>query len=412
MPSVSEAPALSRVERVWPRGAFAIALGCGLVSMAGSAALVASTASLGRAAGLVVVFAALACLEGAVCVDAVRPWLQGSPVSPRTWLLQLGVGVVALATFAWGPAMGGAALCGVLTGLLLPTASAIRYSRLNRDLVEETHGRLAEELAVGRPSKQTGKAHGGRAPQVGPVLRENLAGARDRALAWGAATVVAGVGALSLGVDGPVVMALVALGAVALARVCRRLLRAWFAVRDFEGVATEPRHAYVMVLADPRRRTKGPLLGVWATEPLPVDGRVPLAQSVYRCEDARSALVSASGAAVVHEAWLDAGPNARSARFSVPRWVAADAGLALPQRRVVAGPRHLAAIIGTDRPARTRPLTMPAPNPKAETATADPVRAITEPRSGAARLVMLFASRLAGLVLAGMVLAQGRTWFS
>ncbi len=406
MRSVSDAPAFPSVERTWPRGAFAIALGCGLVALSGSAALVASTDSLGDAGGLVVVFALLACLEGAVCVDAVRPWLRGSPLRPRTWLLQLGVGLVALAAFSGGPAVGGAALCGVLAGVLLPTASAIRYSRLDRDLGEEQDTRGAGELAVSRPPEEGRRVRGGRVPQVGPALRETLTDARDRAIAWAAATAVAAVGGLASGADAAVVLGMVLLGAAVVAWGYRRLLRAWFAVRDFEGVATEPRHAYVMVLADPRPRRTRPLLGVWSTEPLPFEGRLPLAESVYRCEGARSALVSTAGGAVVHEAWLDAAPSTRSARFSVPRWVAADAGLALPQRQIVLGPRYLASIIGAERPARARPLTMPAPNPTAETATAAPVRAITEPTSGTSRLLRLFSWRLVVLGLTGLVLAQ------
>ncbi|MET0997351.1 MAG: hypothetical protein ABWX73_01440 [Marmoricola sp.] len=403
---MSDAPAFPSVERTWPRGAFAIALGCGLGSLAGSAALVASTDSLSDAAGLVVVFAVLACLEGAVCVDAVRPWLRGSPVSPRTWFLQLGVALVVLAAFAGGPSVGGAAVCGVLAGILLPTASAIRYSRLNRDLVEDEDRRLAGELAVARPPEEARKTRGGRVPQVGPALREALAEARDRAIAWAAATGVAVVGGLAFDADAAVVLGMVLLGATAVAWVYRRLLRAWFALRDFEGVATEPRHAYVVVLADPRPRMTRPLLGVWSTEPVPVNGRVPLAEAVYRCAGTRSALTSAAGSVVVHEAWLDAGPSTRSARFSVPRWVAADSGLALPQRQVVLGPRYLASVIGSERPARARPLTMPAPNPTAETATAAPVRAMTEPTSGTAQLLRLFSWRLVVLVLAGLVLAR------
>ncbi len=408
MRRVSDAPAFSSVGRTWPRGAFAVALGCGLVSLAGSAALVASTDSLSRAARLVVVFALLAGLQGAVCVDAVRPWLRGIPVGPRTWLLQLAVVLVALAAFAGGPAVGGAALCGVLAGVLLPTASAIRYSRLDRDLVEEGDRRLAGELAVSRPPEEGRRLRGGRVPQVGPVLRETLTDARDRAVAWAAATGVASVGGLTLGADAEVVLGMVLVGSAAVAWVYRRLLRAWFALRDFEGVATEPRHAYVMVLADPRPRVKRPLLGVWSTSPVPVEGRLPLAESVYRCEGTRSALVSPAGSAVVHEAWLDAAPSTRSGHFSVPRWVAADAGLALPQRQVVMGPRYLASIIGTERPTRARPLTMPAPNPTAETATAAPVLAMTEPTSGTARLLGLFSWRLVVLVLVAIIVMVGR----
>lgn len=370
----------------------------------------ASADSLRRAVGLLVVFALLACLEGMVCVDAVRPWLRGGPVTPRTWLFQVGVALLVLAAFAGGPALGGAAFCGFLAGVLLPTASAIRFSRLHRDLVEAEDERLAQELAVSRPPEEARKVRAGRIPQVGPVLRETLADARDRCLAWAAATGVVALGGVAAEVAAPVVLGMVLLGAAALAWVYRGLLRAWFAVRDFEGVATEPHSAFAILLSDPRPRVTRPLLAVWSEEPLPVDGRLPLAEAVYRCAATRVDLLSAQGAAIVHEAWVDTAPSTRSGRFSVPRWVAADAGIALPQRQVVMGPRYFASILGTERPARARPLIMPAPNPTTETATASPVRAVTEATSGSGRWLSLFAWRVAGLAVVGMVLAQWRTW--
>lgn len=362
--------------------------------------------------GLVIVFALLACLEGLVCVDAVRPWLRGSPVTPRTWLLQIAVCLLVLAAFAGGPAVGGAAVCGLLAGVLLPAASAIRFSRLNRDLVAAEDERLAEELAVSRPAEETRKVRSGRIPQVGPVLREALADARDRSLAWAAATGVVAVGGVAAGAAAPAMLGMVLVGSAALAWVYRGLLRVWFAVRDYEGVATEPHSAFVMLLADPRPRVTRPLLAVWSAEPLPVDGRLPLAESVYRCSATKVALISTPGAAVVHEAWVDTAPSPRSGRFSVPRWVAADAGLALPQRQVVMGPRYFASILGTERPAPARPLTMPAPNPTTETATATPVQAVTEATSGSGRWLRLFAWRVAGLVIVGALVAQWRTWLS
>ncbi len=399
MRAVSDAAAFHRDDRVWPEGAFAVSLGCGLASLAGSAALVASASSLDRAVGLVAAFGVMACLEAVVWVDALRPWLRGNPVAPRTWLLQLVIVFLVLASFAGGPAMAGAALCGILTGVLLPTASTIHYSRITQDLVEKEDVAASEELSVSRPAGEDAPVRARRTPRVGLVLGEKYVADRDRSLAWAAATGVVALGGVAVNATGRVLVLVVLLGTAALAWVSRRLFGVWAAQRAFESAATEPRHAFVVLLSDPKSRAARPLLGVWSKEPVPRDGRLPLAEMVYRCDTRQNALASTQGAAVVHEAWVETGPGPRSR----PRWVVADAGVALPQRHAVLGRRYLASLIGAERPARARPLTIPVPRQATERATGT-ARVVTE-APGNGPWLRLFAWRLAGLVLAGLVFA-------
>jgi hypothetical protein len=157
----------------------------------------------------------------------------------------------------------------------------------------------------------------------------------------------------------------------------------------------------VVLLHDPSPRRSRPLLGVWSEEPVPAGGRMPRAEAVYRCDRRRDALLSEQGAVVVHEAWLDTGLRA-GAR---PRWVAADAGIALPRRAATFGRRYLASAIGAQRPARGRPLTMPPPDPTTETETGTVATVISEPTPGTGPWVRLFAWRVACLALAAVVLA-------
>jgi hypothetical protein len=460
---VSDAPAFPSDDRAWPRGAFALSVALGLTALAGSAALVGSADSVREAVGLMLVFVVVGCLEAAAYVRVMKPWLRRQPVPVQAHVLQAAVVAIALFTFLGGPAVGGAGLCGFLAGVFLPNASAIRFARVNRALQEEGDPRLAEEdpeegprpgpdgelygdpgqgsdlgpaLEPGtgpgdgpapvsaleqrhrgvrqqvrqhiapripqqgrRPTRRQVRARA--VPKVGPVLRETLAADRDRLLAWLAAMVAVLVGCLATAASGRAPLGVLLIGTAGLAWVARRWVGDRLALRDFEEAAVAPRHAHVVLLHDPNPRRPRPLLGVWSEEPVPAGGRMPRAEAVYRCDRRRDALLSEQGAVVVHEAWLDTGLRA-GAR---PRWVAADAGIALPRRRATFGRRYLASAIGAPRPARGRPLTMPAPDPTTETETGTVATVISEPRPGAGPWVRLFAWRLACLALAAVVLA-------
>jgi hypothetical protein len=396
MRPVSDAEAVPRDDRAWPTGAFGLSLSAGLVAFVCSALLVASAGSLVHALKLMGVFAALGCLEGVAYVDALRPWLQRQRIPPRTWLGQALIAGLALLGFSGGVAMGAAAICGVVAGMALPNASAMRVARVRRALADEDEGRLAlgepsESSPVGRPVRA------GRLPQVGPILRADFEDARDQTGAWIAAVTVLAVAAGAGPVPLNILVGVIAVGMVAVAWTSRRLLGALSALRDFESASTAPRRAFVVLLENPAPRAKHPLLGVWSEEPVPSKGRLPAAEEVYRCDPEQTALISVPGGVVVHEAWLDTVPGSRAR----PRWVAADAGIALPQRQVVVGQRSLDSVIGGERPRRTRPLTMPVPHPTTETASAVSTRTYGEAESGTRHVARLFAWRLMGLALTG-----------
>ncbi|MEO7351091.1 MAG: hypothetical protein ABIW17_04255 [Marmoricola sp.] len=402
---MSATPASPGQDRATPMGSFSVSLACGAGALAASAALVASAGSVGQALELFVVFAVLACLEAVAYVEAIRPWLDGASVPPGGRLAQLALVVLAFATFVGGPAMGAVGLCGFAAGVFVPNTSSIRYRRVNRSLVVEGETRpvagkspdAAAPAAPAAPADRPARARA--APKVGRVLRAAVNEERDRWLAWAAATFAVTVGCAAARTSGSVVLGVDFLGVAALVWVTRRALAARLALGDFEEARTEPRRGFVALVRDPHLPGTRPLLGVWSKEPVPVGGQLPRAEAVYRCDAARDALFSTRGAVVVHQAWVGAPSGSR------PRWVVADAGIALPRHRALLGPHRLDSVIGTERPARARTLSMPAPNPTTEAETGMFVTVISEPTSGTGPWARLFAWRLAALALAGAVLA-------
>jgi hypothetical protein len=101
--------------------------------------------------------------------------------------------------------------------------------------------------------------------------------------------------------------------------------------------------------------------------------------------------VSFQGDVVVHEAWVDTGPR----RWSKPRWVAADAGVAVPHRRAVLGRWYLSSLLSGERPELPRQLTQPPPRPDDEV--------IMEMGQAGGSLPAAVASRLAGLAALGLL---------
>lgn len=89
---------------------------------------------------------------------------------------------------------------------------------------------------------------------------------------------------------------------------------------------------------------------------------MPTPERVYRCDEELDALQSYQGDVMVHEAWVDTGPRPASK----PRWVAADAGVALPHRRAVFGRWYMGSLIGGERPEPAAPLTLRPPHPSTE----------------------------------------------
>ncbi len=434
---VSDGAAVPGHDSAGPVDSFVGSLACGFVALVGSAALVASADSVGRALELLFVFVVLVCLQAAAYAEGIRPWLMGEPVPLRGQVLQFVVIGLLLATFAGGLRLTGVAFCALGAGVFLPHAAALRFRRVKRELGEKGETWLAEEdsseaanrVLTGDPeghltsdatpaaasaasaaptaedSQETAAlaerpARARPAPKVGRFLRAAVNEERDRGLAWAAAIFAVTVGLVAAHVSGQVILGVDFLGVAALAWATRRLLGARLALRDFEEALTEPRRAYVVLLRDPSPRGTRPLLGVWAKEPKLAGGRLPRADAVYRCDAKLDALFSTRGAVIVHQAWVDTGPRAGSR----PRWVAADAGVALPRQRAILGTQHLDSVIGTERPPRSRSLSMPAPNPTTETETGTFVTVISEPVPETRHFLALFAWRVVTLAGAALVL--------
>jgi hypothetical protein len=390
---VSDDAPFPRDDRSWPQGAFTFSMVCGVLSLAVSAALLVSAGSPQQVAALGIAFIVAAGAEAAAYVAGIRPWLAGGSVPKGLQVAQVGLVLVAFLSFAAGPEFGGAVLCGFFAGLFLPNAAAIFHARTNREMVEQGELRLAEARTDEDPEPDDSEPMPrGMAPRVGRVLRAELAEERGRCLAWAAAAVVAVLGCVAAG-ERDVASGVGFVAAVVLVWVGRRLLGVWRALRDYEKSETEPRRAYVALLNDPNARVTRPLLGVWSEEPLS-HGRLPRAEAVFRCDEERSALMSPPGRVVVHEAWVDTGKRSRAR----PRWVVADAGLALPHRGAALGRWYLASLIGSERPARARPLTVQSPHPDTEPSASVGETLISEKPALLGPWARQFAWRLAGLL--------------
>jgi hypothetical protein len=401
---VTDGAAVPRDDRAWPQGAFAISVLGSVVAVAGSAALVAAAGSIGRALELLFVFVMVAGLTTVAYVDAARPWLRGGAFPPRTRQVQLGLVVLVVLTFFGGLTLGGSGLCGYLAGMLLPNASAMRFARLNRGVVDDVETELADErsgdLAPTPAEVPTRQVRARVIPKVGPVLRDTLAVDRDRLLSWVVSTMVVALVCVATGAAGTAVLGVVLAGAVTVAVMASRLAGVQRALRDFEVAATSPRSAYVVLVRDPKPGSYRPLLGIWDKDPVLGGGALPPPDLLYRCDALHDSLHSMPGALVVHEAWLETGEGGRTR----PRWVAADAGVALPYRQGLFDRRTFASLVGAERPSRARPLTMDAPNPTTEAQTGTVASVIDEETRASGRLTRVLVPRFAVAALVGLLL--------
>lgn len=251
---MSEASPLPRDDRAWPSGALGVSLVGGAGSLAASAALVADADSVGRAADLVFVFTVLAVLEGVAWVAAMNAWLQGRRVPRRTRGTQVVLVALVLLAFAGGLSTGAAALCGTLAGIFLPSASAIRYARVYRVLVDRGEPGLGEERdaeasreepLTTRRARPSGAGPARTAVSLAGALRDVLTEDRDVWLAWAAATGVAALCFVAAGASTATVAVVVVLGLLALTGMFRRLDRVWAAVQRFLDGSEEHRGAEV-----------------------------------------------------------------------------------------------------------------------------------------------------------------------
>lgn len=128
--------------------------------------------------------------------------------------------------------------------------------------------------------------------------------------------------------------------------------------RDVERGDSAPRRAFVAQIHDPSSGTMRPLLAVWDHAPRSGE-RLPRADLVLRTDDELDDLETWPHELCVHEAWVDTGPR----RTSKPRWVVADAGIAVPHRRKLLGRWYLRLITRRAQVSGPMPLTVGPPSP-------------------------------------------------
>jgi hypothetical protein len=386
-----------RDDRAWPRSSLWVSVGLALPAVGAGAGLVLGAAGRGLLAmALVTVGLIVAFVFGlAVSVPAMRHWIAGHSVPGRFRLLQsagLAAGFVVLGWFE--VRVGWAMVAGLVGGLLVANIWGIRTARANRDLVDRAEAAAARDEATasrdaaGRPALDAGA--GPDAP-VERVLRDAVSVERRRAVAWLVAGAVGLAACGVLGAPDRVTFVVVLAAGLAFIWVLRRLWAAWLALRGFTTATASPRRAFVVLLHDPAPRMIRPLLGVWSTAPTQHGGRMPKPEHVYRCDDKLTALECHQGSVVVHEAWVDTGRRRRSR----PRWIAADAGIALPHRRSVFGRWYLSNLISGERPGQPRPLTLQQPRPGNDV--------IVELGRGGGSFPAALAGRLAALAAVGLL---------
>jgi hypothetical protein len=386
-----------RDDRAWPRSSLVVSVGLALAAVGSGVGLVFGAADRGfPAMALVIVgFVAAFGFGLAVSIPAMRHWVAGHPVPVRFRLLQGAGLVVGLVVLGWFDVLvGSATVAGLVGGLLVANVWGVRTARGNRDLVDQAEAAAARDAATTDREAADHPAPGagaGRDAPVGQVLRDTVALERRRSVAWLVATAVGLAACGLLEAPDPVTSVVLVTGGLAFIWVLRRLWAAWLALRDFTKAATSPRRAFVVLLHDPAPRMIRPLLGVWSTAPAPRSGRMPKPEQVYRCDDELAALECHQGSVVVHEAWVDTGPR----RWTRPRWVAADAGIALPHRRSLFGRWYMSNLISGERPGPPRRLTMRQPRPGNEV--------IVESGRGGWSFPAALAGRLAALAAVGLL---------
>ena len=230
-------------------------------------------------------------------------------------------------------------------------------------------------------------------PSVASLLHRAVRAERRRLGAWLVAGAVTAAGALALAsAAGALVAGLMGLAFAVWS--ARQVVALHVARRDFRSADTPPRRAYVVLLNDPNPKALRPLLAVWEQPPPPRE-RLPKPQSVWRCDDELDELKSSQGSVVVHEAWLDTGPRS----WSKPRWVCADAGIAVPHRRALLGRGYVSMVLRSARPGEARRLTLGDPHGVPQTAEELPLGGSLL-RSVAGRIVFLAGFTAVVLALA------------
>ncbi|MEV0288516.1 hypothetical protein AB0H36_30730 [Kribbella sp. NPDC050820] len=325
-----------------------------------------------------------------VAVRGMRRWIAGHSVPAGIQLLEWGAVVIGfLITGLVDAGLGWAVIAGLMGGLLSANVWGIRSARANRGLVDRA---LATRAASASTTPATTTVSATMTEPLTPILRDNVLLERRRAIAWLIAGLIALVGGAVLDLPPVVTITAVVVGLSASLWVLRRLTASWLALRSFTKAKSAPRRAFVILLNDPAPKMLRPLLAVWSVPPALRDGRMPKPEQVYRCDEERDALLSFPGDAVVHEAWISTGRRRRSK----PRWVAADAGVALPHRRALFGRWYVGNLLPGERPDEPRPLTLPPPHQTHEL--------IARHDGPPGNLLTASLTRLIGLVALGFVM--------
>lgn len=399
-PRMTDLPdVIPRDDRAWPRGSVVLSVVIGLAAVGAGVGLVVGAAGRGSGVMLVVLAGFVVAFGFALAVFGVafRHRITGRPVPGRLQVLTAVPAFVAVGVlYGVDGSAGGAMLAGLIGGGMVANLRAIRAARANREIVEAAEAALArDQAATSVEAEGAPLPYGSEATPcepVGQVLHEAVARERRRWLAWLVAGGVVTAAGVVLGAPGAFMFGVAFLGALPVVWVTRRLWGVWLARRDFAKAAAPPRRAFVVLLADPTPGTMRPLLGIWLNPPVVRGGRMQKPEEVYRCGDEHDVLECHQGSVVVHEAWVDTGPRPTSK----PRWVAADAGIALPHRRaLLLGPWYMSSLIRGERPGRPVPLTRRAPNPDTE--------APFDARPDHGSFPVALAWRLAVLAAAGLI---------
>ena len=305
-----------------------------LAAVAGGVALAVRAASYGPGPVLAVLTGFVTSFGFALTATraASRRERAGDPAAIFWLPLVLAPMFVGLGIGLFDRSTGLAILAGWCGGTFTAVLFGHRAARANHD-IDATEAALApDEDATHVVAEEDPLARDDDTPSapVGQLLDEAVAEERRRWLAWLVAGAVITGACLTLDLPSKfmIVLGVAFFGVLPMIWVPRRLCGVWLARRAVAGAATPPRRAFVVLLD--HSAALRPTLGIWSTPPVAGGGRIPPPEQVYLCCDQRDALLC-TGATVVYEAWVGTGAR----RTSKPRWVAADAGIAVPHRRTL-----------------------------------------------------------------------------
>ncbi len=351
-----------RDDRTWPRWAGAFSVLAVLAAVVAAAWAIA-TASQGRAGLVVVAGGFVVALAGSSWLlhQTFVAMLGGGRQPAWSVLVQVALVLVGFVALSYDPRLGTALLAGLFGAMFAVNLWAMRKARGNRAAVDAQEAAAEQVRAEERQQAVPEPApHDSRpAVDVGAVLDTAWRAVWQRWLAWlVAGAAVAGAAAL-LTDSGPAVFMVLFLTGAILLWVGRAAWSVGLARRDFRAARTPPERAWVVLLHDPTPRMIRPLLGVWTEEPVVRASVYPQPDVVFRCDDDLDDLLSHQGEVAVHEAWVDtSGRGIRGAR-----WVAADAGVALPHRRAFLGRWFFSSLTRAERPGAPSPLRSARPGP-------------------------------------------------